>query len=165
NLGDTAGALTFNGGTLQITGTDFQSTGRTINWGSEGGGFDIADANNVFTVSQNLGAGGALTKLGAGTLVLSGKNTYKGGTTITAGTLQIGTGGASGWIEGDVANDGALVFNRNDAVEFDGNISGTGSVTQNGAGTLTLSGNNSYGDTYFNAGVISVGQEENLGSG
>ncbi|MCB4916925.1 autotransporter-associated beta strand repeat-containing protein, partial [Brucella intermedia] len=160
NLGDTAGALSFNGGTLQITGTDFQSTGRTITWGSEGGGFDIADAGNVFTVGQNLGAGGALTKKGAGMLVLSGKNTYKGGTTITAGTLQIGTGGASGWIEGDVANDGALVFNRNDAVEFDGNISGTGSVTQDGTGKLTLSGNNSYGDTYLNAGVISVEQEE-----
>ncbi|WP_247880836.1 autotransporter outer membrane beta-barrel domain-containing protein [Brucella intermedia] len=166
NLGDTAGALSFNGGTLQITGTDFQSTGRTINWGSEGGGFDIAAAGNVFTVGQNLGAGGALTKLGAGTLVLSGTNTYKGGTTVSDGILQLGDGTTDGSILGNIVlGGGDLVVANQGATVLDGNISGTGSVTQNGAGKLTLSGNNSYGDTYFNAGVISVGQEENLGSG
>ncbi|MBA8846428.1 autotransporter-associated beta strand protein, partial [Ochrobactrum sp. RH1CCR137] len=166
NLGDTAGALSFNGGTLQITGTDFQSTGRTITWGSEGGGFDIADANNVFTVRQTLGAGGALTKLGAGTLVLSGTNTYKGGTTVSDGILQLGDGTTDGSILGAVdLNGGALVVANQGTTVLDGNISGTGSVTQKGAGKLTLSGNNSYGDTYLNAGVISVEQEENLGSG
>ncbi len=166
NLGDTAGALSFNGGTLQITGTDFQSTGRTINWGSEGGGFDIAAAGNVFTVGQNLGAGGALTKLGAGTLVLSGTNTYKGGTTVSDGILQLGDGTTDGSILGGVdLNGGALVVANQGATVLDGNISGTGSVTQKGAGKLTLSGNNSYGDTYLNAGVISVEQEENLGTG
>jgi len=166
NLGDTAGALSFNGGTLQITGTDFQSTGRTITWGSEGGGFDIADANNVFTVRQTLGAGGALTKLGAGTLVLSGTNTYKGGTTVSDGILQLGDGTTDGSILGAVdLNGGALVVANQGTTVLDGNISGTGSVTQDGTGKLTLSGNNSYGDTYLNAGVISVEQEENLGSG
>ncbi|KAB2715445.1 autotransporter-associated beta strand repeat-containing protein, partial [Brucella intermedia] len=166
NLGDTAGALTFNGGTLQITGTDFQSTGRTINWGSEGGGFDIAAAGNVFTVGQNLGAGGALTKLGAGTLVLSGTNTYKGGTTVSDGILQLGDGTTDGSILGNIVlGGGDLVVANQGATVLDGNISGTGSVTQDGTGKLTLSGNNSYGDTYLNAGVISVGQEENLGSG
>ncbi|MBB3219189.1 autotransporter-associated beta strand protein [Ochrobactrum sp. RC6B] len=166
NLGDTAGALTFNGGILQITGTDFRSTGRTINWGSEGGGFDIATAGNVFTVSQNLGAGGALTKLGAGTLVLSGTNTYKGGTTVSGGILQLGDGTTDGSILGAVdLNGGDLVVANQGATVLDGNISGTGSVTQKGTGKLTLSGNNSYGDTYLNAGVISVEQEENLGTG
>ena len=32
NLGGPAGALSFNGGTLQITGTSFNSTSRAINW-------------------------------------------------------------------------------------------------------------------------------------
>ena len=54
NLGVATGALTFNGGTLQITGTTYNSTARTINWGAAGGGFDIADAANTFTVNQAL---------------------------------------------------------------------------------------------------------------
>ena len=54
NLGDATVALDFDGGILQITGTDFNETSRTINWGSEGGGFDIADAGNTFTVGQKL---------------------------------------------------------------------------------------------------------------
>ncbi|MCB4920861.1 autotransporter-associated beta strand repeat-containing protein [Brucella intermedia] len=161
NLGDASGGLSFNGGILQITGTTFKSTARTITWGSEGGGFDIADPNNVFTVSQNLGAGGALTKKGAGTLVLSGTNTYKGGTTVSDGILQLGDGTTDGSILGGVdLSGGDLVVANQDATVLDGNISGTGSVTQDGTGKLTLSGNNSYGDTYLNAGVISVEQEE-----
>ncbi len=87
-LGDAAGALTFNGGTLQVTGTSFGSTSRPISWGANGGGFDIADAANIFTLSQALVGGGPLTKDGAGTLVLTGANTH-GSTTVLAGTLVL----------------------------------------------------------------------------
>ena len=90
NLGDPSGGLTFNGGILQITGTTFNSTPRPIIWGTGGGGFDIANSANVFTVNQVLGGPGGLTKLGAGTLVLSGANSYSGGTTLAGGTLSIG---------------------------------------------------------------------------
>lgn len=90
NLGNASGALNFNGGTLRITGTGFTSTARSIAWGANGGGFDIADPNNTFTVSQLLSGGGGLTKAGAGTLVLTAINTYTGATNINGGVLQLG---------------------------------------------------------------------------
>ena len=93
------------------------------------------------------GLNASLTKGGSGTLFLTGNSNYGGGTTISAGTLQIGYGGTSGNILGSVSNNGALVFNRPDAAGFyfSGNISGAGSVTQAASfGTLALNGNNSY---------------------
>ena len=165
NLGDAAGALTFNGGTLQITGMSFHSTARTIDWGAGGGGFDIADSANTFTVSQSLGGAGGLTKLGAGTLVLSGTNTYGGGTTIAAGTLQIGNGGTTGWIVGNVVNDSVLAFNRSDTITFAGEISGSGAVQKLGSNTAILTGNNSYtGTTTIAAGTLQIGNGGTTGS-
>ncbi len=84
-------------------------------------------------VQRNDGGGG-LTKQSGGTLTLTAANSYTGGTTIAAGTLQLGNGGASGSIVGDVTDNGALAFDRSDVVSFDGTISGSGSVSQIGAG-------------------------------
>ncbi|HEY1921479.1 MAG TPA: autotransporter-associated beta strand repeat-containing protein, partial [Tepidisphaeraceae bacterium] len=95
-LGAAGGSISLNGGTLQVTGTTFNSTPRTISMTSFGGGFDITDPNNTFTVSQNL-SGGLLSKLGAGTLVLSGTNTQSGltlngGTVSAASAANLGSG-------------------------------------------------------------------------
>ncbi|WP_247870290.1 autotransporter-associated beta strand repeat-containing protein [Ochrobactrum sp. CGA5] len=86
-LGDAAGGLTLNGGTLQVTGTQFTSTARSMTLGDQGGGFDIADAGNTFTVTQQLTGQGAVWKRGDGTLVLSGDNSFAGGLTVE-GALQ-----------------------------------------------------------------------------
>ena len=108
---------------------------------------------------------GSLTQAGAGTLILTGANTYTGGTTISAGTLQIGNGGTTGSITGDVVNNGALAFNRTDSVTYGGVISGTGSLTQAGSGTLILSGANTYtGGTTISAGTLQVGNGGTTGS-
>jgi len=155
NLG--AAALNFNGGTLQVTGTTFTSTARTINWGTNGGGFNIASSGNNFTVSQSLTGTGGLTKSGAGTLTLTGSNTYGGVTAISAGTLQIGDGGTTGSITGNVVNNATLDFNRSDALTFGGVISGVGALTQSGGGTTTLSGINTYtGATTVNGGTLEI---------
>ena len=100
------------------------------------------------------GSGASLVKVGAGTLTLSGANTYTGGTTITAGTLQLGNGGTTGSILGDVVNNATLAFNRSNAYQFDGAISGSGAVQQIGAGTTTLTAVNTYaGATTISAGI------------
>ena len=95
NLGTAANGLDFQGGTLRVTGTAFQSTPRMITWGAAGGGFDIADAGNTY-VAQALSGAGGLNKLGAGVLVLSSNNGYTGPTRVAGGTLQVGDGGTAG---------------------------------------------------------------------
>ena len=72
-------------------------------------------------------------------------------------TLQIGNGGTSGSIVGDVIDNGNLAFNRSDLVTFRGNVSGAGSLSQNGPGTLILTGTSTYtGGTAVTAGTLQV---------
>ena len=91
--------------------------------------------NNTSTTFSGVIQDGAgvtgLTKVGTGTFTLTGANTYTGGTTISAGTLQIGSG-ATGSIVGDIVDNAALVFNRTGTLTYGGVISGTGSVAQIG---------------------------------
>jgi autotransporter-associated beta strand protein len=161
NLGATpkapvADKLIFNGGTLQATATFALNPNRGITVNT-GGTFDVTGAN-VLTYGGVISGGGNVVKLDTGTLTLTGSNTYTGGTTITAGRLQIGNGGATGSIIGDVVDNGTLAFDRSDSVNFVGNISGTGSLVQLGAGTLTLTGINTYtGGTTISAGALQIG--------
>jgi autotransporter-associated beta strand protein len=84
--------------------------------------------------------------IAGGAEILSGTNTYFGGTTIANGAaLQIGNGGTTGSISGNATDNGTLAFNRSDTATFAGAISGSGAVRQIGTGTTTLSANNSYG--------------------
>ncbi|MFA7334678.1 MAG: autotransporter-associated beta strand repeat-containing protein, partial [Kiritimatiellia bacterium] len=100
----------------------------------------------------------ALTKTGGGTLTLSGENIYAGVTTISAGVLQIGAGGAAGTLgTNNVVNNAALIFNRSDAITVSNLISGAGSLTQAGSGTTTLIGAKTYtGPTTVSNGTLLV---------
>jgi autotransporter-associated beta strand protein len=120
-----------------LTGTGAQ------NWNISGGVL-IGDTNSLqgpaitnnaaLVFSQNfsgtyagsIGGSGALTVQGGGTVTFTGSNTYTGGTTINGATLQLGNGGASGSIVGDVVDNGTLVINRSDPFTFGSAISGTG---------------------------------------
>ena len=77
-------------------------------------------------------------------MTLTGSNTYTGGTTISAGTLMVGSGGTLGVLPGNTLDNSALVFNHADTYTYPGAISGSGSVTQAGSGTLVYLGTNSY---------------------
>ncbi len=57
--------------------------------------YTLGTGKNV-TISANLAGSAGLTKLGAGEVVLTGVNTYSGGTNINEGTLSVSSTGALG---------------------------------------------------------------------
>jgi len=116
------------------------------------------DGADGLQFSGPISGNGALSVTGSGTLTLSGTNTYTGGTSIDSGaTLQIGDGGTTGSIVGNVHNQGTLAFDRIDTVSLGGVIDGSGDLEQNGSGTLVLSGVNTYtGSTTINTGTLAL---------
>jgi outer membrane autotransporter protein len=152
--------VTLDGGIVRAirNNTNFVSTygAQQITLGA-GGGFIDTNGYNIGIAPVMTGAG-SLTKDGLGTLTLTGANVYSGGTTITAGTLQLGNGGTGGSIMGNVANSGVLAFNRSDVVTFGGTIAGTGGVWQVGSGQTTLTADSSglSGVSRVYNGILSV---------
>ena len=186
-LGATSNTTTVNGGALDL-GTTGQAQQALIQNGGviENGGVTVTDytltdgtlaanatvtASDAFNVSNGLIAGtlngtGKLTKSGTGTVILTGTNDYTGGTTIESGALRLGTGGTTGSITGDVMNNGLLIIDRSDDVDFSNVISGTGSLALIGGGTTTLADANSYsGGTAITAGTSAIGTAASFGSG
>lgn len=111
-------------------------------------------AGNVITISGVISGTGGFTKDHTGLMIFSATNTYSGVTTISAGTLQIGDGATrNGAVAGTITDNASLVFNNPNAATYSKVISGTGTVTNQGAGILTLSGASTYaGTTAINAG-------------
>ena len=152
-----------NIGELDSTPTGSALSGVTVN----------TNANNV-SFDGVISGSGSITKAGAGTLILSGTNTYSDGTTISAGTLSIGSDTNIGSGTNTIGNKGTLLLSGNgtytndwtlsgagSAIATDNNntlsgvLSGNGGLTKTGAGTLTLTGNNTYaGGTAINDGTL-----------
>jgi YVTN family beta-propeller protein/autotransporter-associated beta strand protein len=128
----------FTGGTLQIAGADFASN-LPITLQSQGGTIDTN--GNSAALSGTISGPGGLTKIGAGTLTLSGINGYAGPTMVNAGSLIV---------------DGSITSSILTTVSSGATLGGSGSVgsTLIGAGgtlapgpvggtpgTMTVAGN------------------------
>ena len=142
---------------LMFNTTGYTIAGSTLTLGGVTPTIGVVPGGTATISSVIAGTIGLTQAGGTGTLILTGTNTYTGGTTINAGTLQIGAGGATGSVTGNIVDNAALVFDRSNALTYGGIISGTGSVTQAGTGTLTLSGTNTYtGATTINGGTLAL---------
>ena len=152
-----SGVNTYGGGTTISAGTligNAQSlTGNMINNATL-----IFEQSNTGTFAGSISGTGALLKLGAGSLTLSGRNSYTGGTTITTGTLI----GSSQSLTGNIVDNAFLTFDQSSDAVFAGRISGSGALTKQGSGSLTLSGENNYqGGTTISAGAL-IGNTQSL---
>ncbi len=105
------------------------------------------------------GTGGALTKMGNGTLLLSGSNSYDGVTTLSAGVLRVGHANALGTTAGGASVASAAVLDLN------GFTLGAEAVTINGTG-ISSSGaliNSNTSTAASLSGVITLGANSSVG--
>ena len=163
--GGSAAAIHFTGGTNtlassaggSLSGAIIMDAGALVlDQTGDVGGPGINTNTSVRYGSAINGLGSLVVRAGSNTVTLTGANTYTGGTTISSGTLQIGAGGTTGSIVGNVTDNGAFVFDRSDFFTFSGVISGTGSVsTLQAGGEVNLTGQNTYsGPTTVNGGAL-----------
>ncbi len=157
------------------------------------GTLTVGDATST-TFAGIISETGALVKEGTGTLTLSGVNTFTGTTTINDGSLSIsadsGLGTAPGaptpghliFDGGTLNNSATFTLDSNRGIDlqagggtfdtdfgttltYGGIMAGTGDLTKDGTGTLTLSGVNSYsGSTTIENGTLSISADSNLGA-
>jgi fibronectin-binding autotransporter adhesin len=173
------GATTISAGMLSVSGSLSNSTDVSV---ASGATYDVAASDTIdgltgagnvtlgsftltvggnnqatATFSGSISGTGEFTKSGSGTQTLSGANAY-GATTVSAGTLQIGDGGATGTLgSGAVSNSGTLAINRNNAYALSNGVTGSGVINQIGAGTTTLTNTNSAaGGTNVTGGILAV---------
>lgn len=158
-IGASTGSLAFAGGTLQF-GSNFNlSSARALRLDAGGGTIDTQSFST--TLGQGVSGPGALTKLGAGRLVMNGASSFSGGANVSAGTLAVGdsahasaalagggtvtvaTGaalGGYGGVMGSVSNGGTIAV----ADALPGFTGGPG-------GTFAIRG------TLGNAGLVQIG--------
>jgi fibronectin-binding autotransporter adhesin len=198
------GGVTLSSGTLSLGNNAALGTGSLVIAGNStvqavtaartlannltlGSGFTgtVGGSTNL-TLGGTISGGGALAKIGAGTLTLSGSNTHLGGFTLSSGTLSLGNDAALG--------TGSLVIAGNSTVQavtaartlannltlgsgftgtiagstnltLGGTISGGGALAKIGTGTLVLSASNTYtGTTTVSGGRLQIGMGGTTGS-
>jgi len=174
NLGNPNNGIVFsNNAELQFNPTTLApltlASSRTVTLSCPAANLDVSGTNwlAIPGVINESPPGSGLQKTDSGTLVLSGTNTYTGATTISGGTLTIGGAGqlGGGAYAGAIANSGSFNYTSSATQLFSGVISGSGSLTQAGTGTLTLNNANTYaGGTIIGSGTLTLGAAGSISS-
>ena len=170
------GGTIVNAGTLQVgdagSSGSLGSGDTTVNYGLVFNRSDTAYAYNGV-----ISGSGFVTMIGTGIIQLGGANTYTGGTTINAGAIRITSDANLGATSGTLTFNGGQLHTlapitsaRSVALSssggtidtdgydstFTGKFTGTGSLTKNGPGKLSLSGgtNDYSGNTKVTGGTL-----------
>lgn len=182
--------INFNGGTLQAAASTTFMQGLSVANVRDGGavidtnGFNIIIAQSLLhsTIGGDAAIDGGLTKVGAGTLILSGANTYTGATIINEGTLEGGVANTFSAASATTVNAGSTLDLGDfaQAINTVSLVGGTltngqltGAITSTGgtinrisgaatlttaSGTTTATGTNSYtGTTIISGGTLAGG--------
>ncbi len=185
-----AGALTLNGGTLVLPAQTINDSNRGITIGASGGTVNVSSGTAIFAAP--LVYSGQLTKVGTSSLTLSSPGSGSGGVYLqdgrinfnhssSAGTGLITVGPAADQFVSTaagvtLANDISLQSGANpsvyatsgDALTLNGEISGAGGFTRddNGSGTLTLNGDNTFtGSFTISSREVTLGHANAVGAG
>ncbi len=145
---NTGATVNLNANTLTLSNTSATSGANLLAKGI------ISGSGNLVVSNTSTGAPTV------GLLALEGDNDFTGTTTISAGTLLVGNGGATGSIAStsSILNSGILDYKRTGTLNQGGPISGTGLVRVTGSGTVTFDKTNTYSGTTTigGAGKITV---------
>ena len=183
----TAGTTVASGATLSLDNVAIGTEGLTINGAGVGGNgaligsgtaassgtvamgsastIGVAAGTDQLTLLGVVGGGFALTKIGAGTLISSGSNTYTGGTVVSGGTLAVTANNALGTTAGGTTiASGATLDLRNvtygtaETLTVNGGTIATSTGTSSFAGNVVLGANstvNVAGSQLTLSGVVS----------
>ncbi|WP_343726419.1 autotransporter outer membrane beta-barrel domain-containing protein [Burkholderia seminalis] len=185
NLTGTLGTTTASVVAAVNAGATLQANASNLPLSVTDNGLVRFQQDSAGTYTGTIGGSGAVEKTGAGTLTVTpssaGGNTYSGGTTIMQGTLSVAADNALGAASGSLTLNGGTLqlgsaFNvassravsitaNNGTIDTQGfnstltqGITGAGSLTKLGSGTLTMNGASSHaGGTSVNAGIVIVG--------
>jgi len=151
NWSRSSSAVNFNNGDFATFDDSSTVTNVSVSGVLQVGGITMNNNSEAYHFGGigSLTGSAALTLAGSGGLIIAnnGSNTFSGLININSGTLQVGDGGTNGTLgSGVITNNNYLVFNRSDAGLMVPNvISGSGSLTNIGNGTVTLAGANNFG--------------------
>ena len=149
--------LIFDGGTLTVKQTFRSPSLRPVELSGRGV-FEVEDGKEL-TMKGAFTGSGTLAKKGSGTFILQ-RDDYSGPIEVEEGPFELRVTNVSSAI----TNSGTLIFNKDVDSVMTGHISGAGNLEKQGAGTLTLSGNNNYtGHTLLKEGTLKVSQNSALG--
>jgi fibronectin-binding autotransporter adhesin len=188
NDGLVIGAVSTSG-TLQYTDGN-ATAARAVTFAGSGGTLSVTNSTATLNLSGAISGTGAITKDGAGTLVLSGTNTFSGALAVDAGTLAAATIASAGdttstnaltvrggatfsyrdvsaslarSIVADTSGGTIEVTTAATTLTFSGGISGTGAFTKSGAGKLQVANvRNGAGGLTVSAGSLVIPNDTNL---